>query len=248
VRAAAAAGGAEVVPVDSEHSAIAQCLAGRLPDEIEGLTLTASGGPFRAFSAERLRAVTRDEVLAHPTWRMGPKVTVDSATLMNKGLEVIEAHHLFGPPYAAIGVAVHPESVIHSLVTFRDGAVMAQLGTPDMRVPLLYALAGESHWPLGTERLDLVALGVLRFEAPDLDRFPCLRLARHAGEAGGRAPIVLNAANEVAVAALLDGRLPFCGVAAVIERALAAVPGGRVDSLEEALAVDREARAAATVA
>jgi len=242
VRAAAAASGAVLLPVDSEHSAIAQCLAGRAVDEIESLTLTASGGALRDWPAERLREASLADVLRHPTWNMGPKVTVDSATLMNKGLEVIEAHHLFGVPYADIGVVVHPGSLVHSLVTFRDGAVMAQLGAPDMRVPLLYALAGERHWPLATERLDLVRIGTLRFAAPDPVRFPCLALARRAAEAGGRAPIVLNAANEIAVAGLLAGRLGFPEIAVVIERTLAAIPGGPVDGLEEALAVDQEAR------
>jgi 1-deoxy-D-xylulose-5-phosphate reductoisomerase len=242
VRAAAAASGARLLPVDSEHSAIAQCLAGRAAAEIESLTLTASGGPFHDWPAERLRDAVLADVLRHPTWNMGPKVTVDSATLMNKGLEVIEAHHLFGVPYADIGVMVHPGSLVHSLVTFRDGAVMAQLGAPDMRVPLLFALAGERHWPLDTERLDLVRIGTLRFAAPDLVRFPCLALARGAAEAGGRAPIVLNAANEIAVAGLLAGRLRFADIAAVIERTLAAIPGGPVESLEEALAVDQQAR------
>ena len=242
VRAAAAASGARLLPVDSEHSAIAQGLAGRAAAEIESLTLTASGGPFHAWPVERLREAVLADVLRHPTWNMGPKVTVDSATMMNKGLEVIEAHHLFGVPYADIGVVVHPGSLVHSLVTFRDGAVMAQLGAPDMRVPLLYALAGERHWPLATERLDLVRIGTLRFAAPDSVRFPCLALARRAAEAGGRAPIVLNAANEIAVAGLLAGRLRFAEIAAVIERTLAAIPGGPVEGLEEALAVDQQAR------
>jgi len=242
VRAAAAASGARLLPVDSEHSAIAQGLAGRAAAEIESLTLTASGGPFHAWPVGRLRDAVLADVLRHPTWNMGPKVTVDSATMMNKGLEVIEAHHLFGVPYAEIGVVVHPGSLVHSLVTFRDGAVMAQLGAPDMRVPLLYALAGERHWPLATERLDLVRIGTLRFAAPDPVRFPCLALARRAAEAGGRAPIVLNAANEIAVAGLLAGRLRFAEIAAVIERTLAAIPGGPVEGLEEALAVDQQAR------
>jgi 1-deoxy-D-xylulose-5-phosphate reductoisomerase len=242
VRAAVHEGEAELLPVDSEHSAIAQCLAGRAAAEVESLTLTASGGPFRQTPAAGLSAVTLAEVLAHPTWEMGPKITVDSATLMNKGLEVIEAHHLFGLAYDRIEVVIHPGSVVHSLVTFRDGAVMAQLGTPDMRVPLLYAISGERHWPLATERLDLRQVGALHFEDPDLERFPCLRLAREAGRAGGRAPIVLNGANEVAVAGLLEGRIPYVAVAEVIAETLAAIPGGPVASLEEALAVDADAR------
>jgi len=236
------AGGAELLPVDSEHSAIAQCLIGRDRDEVERLVLTASGGPFRDLSPAQLREVTLTETLRHPTWRMGPKITVDSATLMNKGLEVIEAHFLFGVPYADIEVVIHPGSVVHSLVVFRDGAVMAQLGTPDMRVPLLYAISGEKHWPLSTERLDFPGIGALHFTEPDEERFPCLRLARQAGLEGGRAPIVLNGANEVAVASLLQEKLKFYDLPTVIEKTLAAVPGGSVASLAEALAVDREAR------
>jgi 1-deoxy-D-xylulose-5-phosphate reductoisomerase len=242
VRAAVRSGGAELLPVDSEHSAIAQCLSGRQPEEIEKLVLTASGGPFRTMPAEKLREVTVQEVLAHPTWNMGPKITVDSATLMNKGLEVIEAHHLFGVPYRDIDVVVHPGSYVHSCVTFRDGAVMAQLGSPDMRVPLMYAMAGEKRWPLAAERLDLLRIGTLCFEPPDLERFVCLRLAREAGEAGGTAPIVLNAANEVAVAALLEGRLRYVDIASVIASTLAAMPQGSVASVTEALAIDAAAR------
>lgn len=242
VRRAVAAGEAEVIPVDSEHSALAQCLAGRDPDEVESLTLTASGGPFRELDAAAMASVTRDQVLAHPTWEMGPKITVDSATLMNKGLEVIEAHVLFGLPYDRLDVVVHPGSTVHSLAVFRDGAVMAQLGAPDMRVPLLYALAGERHWDLDTARLDLAALGALRFEAPDPERFPCLRLARRAGETGGTATITLNGANEAAVAALLDDRLAYADIARVIEGALAALPAAPVADLETALAADAEAR------
>jgi 1-deoxy-D-xylulose-5-phosphate reductoisomerase len=242
VRVAVHEGGAEILPVDSEHSAIAQGLAGRAPEEIESLTLTASGGPFWNRSAASLAAVTVDDVLHHPTWRMGPKITVDSATLMNKGLEVIEAHHLFGLRYPDIAVVIHPGSLVHSLVTFRDGAVMAQLGIPDMRVPLLYALSGEKHWPLATERLNLIEVANLAFAAPDTARFPCLALARRAGETGGVAPVVLNAANEVAVASLLQGRLRFVELPVVIEKSLEAVPAGSLGNLEEALAVDREAR------
>lgn len=242
VREAAAASGAEVVPVDSEHSAIAQCLRGRSLGEVESLILTASGGPFREMPADALGRVTRDQVLRHPTWRMGPKITVDSATMMNKGLEIIEAHYLFDVAYDSIGVVVHPASIVHSLVAFQDGALLAQMGAPDMRVPLLYALAGERHWPLSTERLDLAAVGELRFEAPDPERFPCLDLARAAGEAGGRAPIVLNAANEEAVAALLADRIRYVDIAGVIEQALELVPNAAVTSLEDALEVDRRAR------
>jgi len=242
VRDAVAAAGAEVVPVDSEHSAIAQCLFGRKLSEVESLILTASGGPFRELPASSLRRVTRDEVLKHPTWRMGPKITVDSATMVNKGLEIIEAHYLFDVPYEVIDVVIHPASIVHSLVSFQDGALLAQLGHPDMKVPLLYALAGEKHWPLSTERLDLAAIGKLVFEAPDPDRFPCLTLARDAGRRGGRAPIVLNAANEIAVQALLADRIRYVDIAEVIERALDAVADDLVSSLEEALDVDRRAR------
>ena len=242
VGAAVQAGHCELLPVDSEHAAIAQCLSGRTLAELERIVLTASGGPFHARPDLRLDEVELAEVLRHPTWRMGPKITVDSATLMNKGLEVIEAHHLFGLPYADIEVVIHPGSVVHSLVMFRDGALLAQLGVPDMRVPLLYALSGEKHWPLATERLNLIETAALHFEAPDTERFPCLRLARQAGEAGGSVPVVLNGANEVAVAALLAGRLRFGQIPAVIAESLAAVSEQPLGSLEEALVVDREAR------
>jgi len=236
------AGGAEILPVDSEHSALAQCLVGREAAEVEKLILTASGGPFREMSRDDMTRVTRDQVLHHPTWVMGPKITVDSATLMNKGLEVIEAHVLFGLPYSRLDVVIHPGSIVHSLAVFRDGAVMAQLGAPDMRVPLLYALAGERHLAAETDRIDLAGLGHLVFAAPDLERFPCLRLAREAGEAGGSATITLNGANEAAVAALLDDRLAYADIASVIEGALTALPAGPVADLESALAADREAR------
>ena len=245
VRQAVRAGEAELLPVDSEHSAIAQCLVGHRRQEVAGLILTASGGPFRTTPRADLARVSRAEVLNHPTWNMGPKITVDSATLMNKGLEVIEAHHLFGLPYSAIEVVVHPGSHVHSLVTLCDGAVLAQLGSPDMRVPLLYAISGEKRWPLAAQRLDLVATGALHFEAPDLERFPCLRLAREAGEAGGSAPIVLNAANEVAVASLLAEQLQYLDIARVIERSLADPSYGVVTSLADALAIDTRARARA---
>jgi 1-deoxy-D-xylulose-5-phosphate reductoisomerase len=228
--------------VDSEHAAIAQCLSGRRADEIARLVLTASGGPFRETPTAELARVTLDQVLAHPTWNMGPKITVDSATLMNKGLEIIEAHYLFGLDYADIDVVVHPGSVVHSLVEFVDGALLAQLGTPDMRIPLLYAIGGEVHWPLATGRLDLLAASPLRFEPPDTERFPCLRLAREAGEAGGAAPVVLNAANEVAVQALLDGELQYLDIPRVIETCLTAAPGGPIADLAGALDIDAAAR------
>jgi 1-deoxy-D-xylulose-5-phosphate reductoisomerase len=242
VREAVRAGGAELLPVDSEHSALAQCLRGRRREDLERIVLTASGGPFRETPANRLATVSLDEVLAHPTWDMGPKITVDSATLMNKGLEIIEAHHLFGIDYADIDVVVHPGSWVHSLVVLRDGAVLAQLGAPDMRLPLLYAITGEQRWPLPGERLDLLAVGRLEFEAPDLERFPCLRLACEAGEAGGTAPIVLNAANEVMVAALLSRRILYRELAGLVAAVLDRLPVQRVDDLDAALAADREAR------
>jgi 1-deoxy-D-xylulose-5-phosphate reductoisomerase len=242
VREAVTAGKAELLPVDSEHSALAQCLAGRLPADVEALVLTASGGPFRTTSREELERVELDQVLAHPTWSMGPKITVDSASMMNKGLEIIEAHHLFGVPYDAIDVVVHPGSWVHSLVRFRDGSLLAQLGQPDMRLPLLYAITGEQRWPLGGDRLDLAALGELRFEPPDPERFPCLRLAREAGEAGGTAPVVLNAANEVAVAALLAGRVRFVDLPSIVAGALDRLPSRPLADLATALAADEGAR------
>lgn len=235
-------GGAEVIPVDSEHSALAQCLCGRSPEELESLILTASGGPCRDWDAVQLANASRADVLAHPTWEMGPKITVDSATLMNKGLEVIEAHVLFGVAYDAIDVVVHPGSVVHSLAVFRDGAMMAQLGAPDMRVPLLYAITGERHLPLATDRIDLKALGALRFAAPDEERFPCLRLARDAGRAGGRMTIALNAANEEAVAAFLADRVGFLDIPRIIASTLDSTEPADVSDLETALAYDREAR------
>ena len=242
IREALAGSDAEILPVDSEHSAVAQCLCGRRREDLVRVILTASGGPFREFSPERLRTVTRDEVLAHPTWQMGPKITVDSATLMNKGLEVIEAHHLFGLDDDAIDVVVHPGSWVHSFVQLRDGALLAQLGAPDMRVPLLYAITGEQRWPLATEPFDLLRIGSLHFEAPDLVRFPCLELARQAGRQGGTAPITLNAANEVAVAALLADDLAYHEVSGLIATTLDRLPVQPVATLDDALAADHEAR------
>jgi len=242
VATAVTAGGAELLPVDSEHSAIAQCLTGRRRADLRRIILTASGGPFRTLARVELAEVTLDQVLAHPTWNMGPKITVDSATLMNKGLEIIEARHLFGLADDEVDVVVHPGSHVHSLVEFHDGALLAQLGAPDMRVPLLYAITGENRWPLAAGSLDLLAIGSLHFEAPDEERFPCLRLARAAGRAGGRAPIVLNAANEVAVAALLDENIRYLEIPGVIEKTLEGMAAGSVTSLEDALTTDREAR------
>ena len=237
--------GAQIVPVDSEHSAIHQLLAGERAGTVDKLVLTASGGPFRGRSAAELREVTVEQALAHPTWEMGGKITIDSATLMNKGLELIEAHHLFGTPYAQIDVVVHPQSIVHSLIQLCDGATLAHLGYPDMRVPIAYALHHPDRVELPVEPLDLVALGSLDFEAPDLDTFACLRLAREAGEAGGTAPCILNAANEVAVHAFLNGRLRFHEIAEVIEQALETVESGRIHAFQTLYAADRAARAAA---
>jgi 1-deoxy-D-xylulose-5-phosphate reductoisomerase len=237
--------GAQIIPVDSEHSAIYQLLAGERVGTIDKLVLTASGGPFRGRSAEQLREVTVEQALAHPTWAMGGKITVDSATLMNKGLELIEAHHLFGTPYERIDVVVHPQSIVHSLIQLCDGATLAHLGYPDMRVPIAYALHHPERVELPVAPLDLAALGSLTFEAPDLDTFPCLRLARKAGEAGGTAPCVLNAANEVAVHAFLGGRLRFHEIADVIAHTLEAVPSGRIHAFQTLYAADRDGRAAA---
>jgi 1-deoxy-D-xylulose-5-phosphate reductoisomerase len=214
--------GVSILPVDSEHNAIHQCLHGRSTSEVRRLILTASGGPFRQLDRAALAAVTPDDALRHPTWRMGRKITIDSATLMNKGLEVIEAHWLFGMPAGAIDVVVHPQSVVHSMVEFCDGSIIAQLGTPDMRLPIQYALSYPERWTALAAPLDVARLGALEFGPPDLDRFPCLRLAYAALEHGGVWPAVLNAANEVAVEAFLSGRVPFGSIPSVIEQALEA--------------------------
>jgi 1-deoxy-D-xylulose-5-phosphate reductoisomerase len=243
VTALAEASDARIVPVDSEHSALHQLVRSEPPGVVERLVLTASGGPFRGRSD--LVGVSREEALAHPTWEMGGKITIDSATLMNKGLELIEAHHLFAVPYERIDVVVHPQSLIHSLITLVDGAMLAHLGNPDMRVPIAYALHGPDRIDLPVEPLDLAAVGALTFEEPDLDAFPCLRLAREAGLAGGTAPCVLNAANEVAVAAFLAGEIPFTGIAALVEQVLATVPAPPAGHFADLFERDREARAAA---
>jgi 1-deoxy-D-xylulose-5-phosphate reductoisomerase len=214
--------GVSILPVDSEHNAIHQCLHGRPTSEVRRLILTASGGPFRQLDRAALAKVTPNDALQHPTWRMGRKITIDSATLMNKGLEVIEAHWLFGTPARAIDVVVHPQSVVHSMVEFCDGSILAQLGVPDMRLPIQYALSYPERWSAPAASLDVARLGTLEFGPPDLDRFPCLRLAYAALERGGVWPVVLNAANEVAVDAFLAGRLPFGSIAFVIDRALEA--------------------------
>jgi 1-deoxy-D-xylulose-5-phosphate reductoisomerase len=245
VMALAEATGAQVIPVDSEHSALHQLVGAERPGVIDKLVLTASGGPFRGRSRAELEDVTIEQALAHPTWAMGGKITIDSATLMNKGLEVIEAHHLFGTPYERIDVVVHPQSIVHSYVTLCDGAALAHLGHPDMRVPIAYALHHPDRIDLPVRPLDLAEVGALTFEPVDVEAFPCLRLARDAATAGGTAPCVLNAANEVAVHAFLDGRLPFLGIAAVIEDALAALPAEPIRAFETLYEADREARAVA---
>jgi len=235
-------GGGRILPVDSEHSALFQCLEGRTPEQVDSLVLTGSGGPFRGRTRDELTAVTPEEALAHPTWRMGPKITVDSATLANKGLELIEAHFLFGIPYERIEVVLQPTSVVHSLVRFRDGAALAHLGYPDMRVPISYALTYPERAATPLAPLDLTSLALV-FEAPDLETFPMLALAREAGEKGGSYPCVFNAANEVAVAAFLDGRLPFLEISGVVADALARADGAPALDLADLLEVDRAARA-----
>ena len=214
VTALAEATDTRIIPVDSEHSALHQLVRGETGN-VERLVLTASGGPFRGQTD--LSEVTREEALAHPTWDMGGKITIDSATLINKGLELIEAHHLFGMPYDRIDVLVHPQSIVHAIVHLNDGGSLAHLGYPDMRVPISYALSYPDRADVDVPTLDLAAQGELTFERPDLDVFPCLRLAREAGEAGGTAPCVLNAANEVAVSAFLEGRIPFTGIPHIVE-------------------------------
>ena len=247
VTALAEATGAQIIPVDSEHSALHQLVAaehGRA-GTIDKLVLTASGGPFRGRSRADLEGVTVEQALQHPTWAMGGKITIDSATLMNKGLEVIEAHHLFGTPYDAIDVVVHPQSIVHALVTLCDGASLAHLGHPDMRVPIAYALHYPERVDVPVRTLDLAELGSLTFEPPDEDAFPCLRISREAAEAGGTAPCVLNAANEVAVHAFLGGRLPFMGIPAVIEATLERVGAAAVHGFDSLYRADADARTVA---
>jgi 1-deoxy-D-xylulose-5-phosphate reductoisomerase len=241
----AQATGAAIIPVDSEHSALHQLIASERPGTIERLVLTASGGPFRGRVAADLQRVSVAQALAHPTWAMGGKITIDSATLMNKGLEVIEAHHLFGTAYADISVVVHPQSIVHSLVQLCDGATLAHLGYPDMRVPISYALHYPERAEVPVAALDLPAVGALTFEPPDERTFACLRLAREAGLAGGTAPCTLSAANEVAVHAFLTERLEFLQIAEVIEETLARVGVQRLQSFESLTAADGEARTVA---
>jgi 1-deoxy-D-xylulose-5-phosphate reductoisomerase len=242
VTALAEATGAQIIPVDSEHTALHQLLAGQPPGSVERLTITASGGPFRGRGREELQDVTVKEALAHPTWAMGGKITIDSATLMNKGLEVMEAHHLFGTPYERIDVVVHPQSLIHGLVQLADGAMLAHLGPPDMRIAISYALHGGESVDVPVAPLDLPAVGALTFEPVDLDAFPCLRLAREAALEGGTAPCVLNAANEVAVHAFLEGNLRFLEIPMVIERTLSELGSEPVRAFESLYEADRGAR------
>jgi 1-deoxy-D-xylulose-5-phosphate reductoisomerase len=241
----AEATGAQIIPVDSEHSALYQLLASEQAGTVDRLVLTASGGPFRGFGLAELADVTVEQALAHPTWEMGGKITIDSATLMNKGLELIEAHHLFGTPYEQIEVVVHPQSIIHSLVQLCDGATLAHLGYPDMRVPISFALNYPERVDVPVRPLDLVELGALTFEPVDTETFACLRLAREAAVAGGTAPCTMNAANEVAVHAFLGGRLRFLEIAAVIEETLEQLPAGPVHSFDALADADAEARAVA---
>ena len=240
VMALAEGTGARLLPVDSEHSALFQLIAGEAPGTVARLVLTASGGPFRG--RDDLSGVSVSDALAHPTWRMGGRITIDCATLMNKGFEAIEAHHLFGVSYERIGVVVHPQSLIHSLIHLNDGSSLAHLGYPDMRVPISYALNYPERADIDVPQLDLATVGSLTFEEPDLETFACLRLALEAGAAGGTAPCVLNAADEVAVAAFLAEQIPFTGIPAVIERVLEEMPARPVAHFDDLFAADAEAR------
>jgi 1-deoxy-D-xylulose-5-phosphate reductoisomerase len=242
VGALAEATGAQIIPVDSEHTALHQLIAGQPPGAVERMTITASGGPFRGRTRDELAEVTVEQALYHPTWAMGGKITIDSATLMNKGLEVMEAHHLFGTPYERIDVVVHPQSLIHGLIQLADGAMLAHIGPKDMRIAISYALHGGESAHLPIEPLDLVQVGELTFERVDLDAFPCLRLAGEAARAGGTAPCVLNAANEIAVHAFLKGGLRFLEIAEVIEQTLDELGSQPVRAFESLYEADRQAR------
>jgi 1-deoxy-D-xylulose-5-phosphate reductoisomerase len=245
---AAVEGGGDIVPIDSEHSAVLQCITGH-PEALARLTLTASGGPFREWPADRVRSATVAEALRHPTWHMGPKITVDSASLANKALEVIEAHFLFGLPYEAIDVVVHPQSIVHGFVEFVDGSILAQVGYPSMELPILYALTHPERVPdAGVRRFDAVTQAKLTFEGVRRDAFPTFDLGLAAGRAGGTAPAVFNAANEVAVAAFLDGRIAFGAIPTLIEDALAGHPAESAGDLDTVLAADRAARVRVTEA
>jgi 1-deoxy-D-xylulose-5-phosphate reductoisomerase len=243
---AARAGGATLLPVDSEHNAIFQCLAGNRTAEVRRIILTASGGPFLRLGLEEMRGVTPAQAVAHPNWSMGNKISVDSATLMNKGLELIEAFHLFPLPAEGFEIVIHPQSVIHSLVEYVDGSLLAQLGPPDMRIPIAYTLAWPERMATPCEPLDLVRVAALNFEAPDETRFPALALARAALRSGGAKPAILNAANEIAVAAFLDGRIGFLDIASISAQSLEAYDPPPPGSIDEVLDIDREARAAAS--
>lgn len=234
--------GTTLLPVDSEHNAIFQCLAGSRREDVSRLVLTASGGPFRESTLDQMRRATPAEAVAHPRWSMGAKISVDSATLMNKGLELIEAHHLFGLPSERIDIVVHPQSVVHSLVEFVDGSLLAQLGSADMRIPIAYTLAWPERMGTPAERLRLADIARLDFEAPDAQRFPALRLAREALERGGGEAIVLNAANEIAVEAFLGGRIGFCDIVRLVEEALGKIEAPAPQSIEEVVAIDTETR------
>jgi len=242
VTALAEATNARIVPVDSEHTALHQLISGQPPGGVQSLTITASGGPFRGRTRTELEDVTVQQALAHPTWAMGGKITIDSATLMNKGLELMEAHHLFGVPYERIDVLVHPQSLVHGIAHLADGAMLAHLGPPDMRIAISYALHGGESVPLPVAQLDLAQIGELTFEPVDLDAFPCLRLAEEAARRGGTAPCILNAANEVAVHAFLDGRLRFLEIPDVIEQTLEQLDSEPIRSFESLYEADRHAR------
>jgi 1-deoxy-D-xylulose-5-phosphate reductoisomerase len=239
---AAERAGATLLPIDSEHNAIFQCIAGHRSEDVATITLTASGGPFRSASAAAMDSATPAQAIAHPNWSMGAKISVDSATMMNKGLELIEARHLFGLPSSRINILIHPQSVVHSMVEFVDGSVLAQLGSPDMRIPIAFALAWPERIETPARRLDLAAIARLDFEAPDRERFPALRIARSALEAGGAAPIVLNAANEIAVACFLAGQLRFTDIVRLVDEALQQAKFAAPHSLDEVLAIDRATR------
>jgi 1-deoxy-D-xylulose-5-phosphate reductoisomerase len=234
--------GATLLPVDSEHNAIWQCFDFDRIDAVEKIILTASGGPFREHSLDEMREATPEQAVAHPNWRMGAKISVDSATMMNKGLELIEAHHLFRLPCERIDIVVHPQSIVHSAVAYRDGSVLAQLGSPDMRTPIAYALAWPDRIETPAKRLDLPAIGRLTFEPPDERRFPALRVAREALMRGGGCPTVLNAANETAVNDFLDGRIGFLEIVEMVERTIEAIPQGPLESLEDVYNFDKMAR------
>jgi 1-deoxy-D-xylulose-5-phosphate reductoisomerase len=232
----------KLLPIDSEHSAIFQCLQDRPVEEIETIQLTASGGPFRTLDKSQFKDITVERALKHPTWSMGPKITIDSATLMNKGLEVLEAHFLFHVPFEQIDVVVHPGSIVHSMVQFRDGSLMAQLGAPDMKVPIQYALSYPERWPLNVDRVSLPELGRLEFYQPDTDKFPCLRLAYEAGKRSGTAPAILNAANEILVPAFLEHKISFLDIPKKLEKALENLSIVDNPNLEQVLAADETAR------